>query len=204
MDQATKAKLRSEQLIGLSRLKRGLAPPGVRPGRTVEDTVLGARDKYFSQIRDSLQFFFPVYCHHRPPGLPKLARLFADLALASDRFQNLDPMFEALLGDVRRLTRPDAWHDLLLIERAIAKSRIAPRVAATTARIERRIRATRMGRTRMADRDGVFYVVLKTDLIEGFGHPGRDPRRARPIDGVIRAAILRRPRTNRLELTWLA
>jgi hypothetical protein len=204
MDQAAKTKLGAEQLAGLSRLKLGLAPPGVRPGRTIEDTVLDARTKYYSHIWDSLRFFFPRYCRHRPPGFKKLVAMFDELELESDQFANLDAMFTTLLGDVRRLSRPDAWHDLLLIERAIAKSRIAPRVADGAKRIERRLRAIRIGPSRIADRDGVFFVALRTDLITAFGYPGKDPRRARPARRTIRAAIFRRPGTNRPELTWLA
>jgi hypothetical protein len=204
MEQATKDRLGSEQLVGLSRLKRGLPPPGVRGRRTVEDTVIDARTKYYSHIWGSLQFFFPNYCRYRAPGFKKLSAMFDKLELASDQFANLDEMFKALLDDARRLPRPDAWRDLLLIERAIAKSRIAPRVGDGAKRIMRRIRATRIGPSRMADRGGVFFVALSTDLIATFGYPGRDPRRARPVEGTIRAAIFRRPRTNRPELAWLA
>jgi hypothetical protein len=204
MEQAKKNRLRAEQLVCLTLLKHGARPPGVRDARTVVDTVADARIKYYSHIWDSLQFFFPSYCRYRPPGFRKLVAMFDDLELATDQFENLDDMFAILLADVRRLSAPHAWHDLLLVERAIAKSRIAPRVRDTAKTIERRLRGVRFGSSRMAERSGLFFIALKTDLIRTFGNPGRDPRRARRIDGTIKVAIFRRPQTQRVELTWLA
>lgn len=201
MDQATKTRIAAEQLARLKSLRRGVVPPGLLEQHTVEDTVADAQLKYVSHIVDSLQLFFPVYCHYRRPSTKKLLALFPELALATDHFLNLDTMFETLLADALRLARADAWHDLLLIERGIAKSRIAPRVDASRSVLARRLRAARPVPSRLVDRGGVFFVWVTTDLVTAFGYPGRDPRRAKPIKRMA-CAIYRRPRTDQPEIIW--
>lgn len=204
MEQATRYRIAAEQLVGLSRLKRGLPPPGVAAGHTVDDMAADASMKYLSHLWTNLELFFPMYCHYRRPSPKKVASLFGQLALATDPFANLDEMFDLLVDDVRRLARFDAWCDLLLIERAIAKSRIAPRIDTDAERIKHRLRALRPGRRRNIDRDGMFFIVLRTDLITAFGYPGRDPRLAKPATRAIRGAIFRRRHIDQPELTWLA
>lgn len=204
MEQATRHRIAAEQLVGLKRLKRGLPPPGVAAGHTVDDMAADVATKYLSHLWTNVELFFPMYRHYRRLTPKMVMALFDQLALATDPFANLDEMFEQLVDDSQRLAHLDAWHDLLLIERAIAKSRIAPRIDDGAGRIERRLRALRPGRRRMVDRDGMFFVVLKTDLITAFGYPGRDPRRAKPAGRGIRGAIFRRTGVDQPELTWLA
>lgn len=204
MDQATRHRIAAEQLVGLKRLKRGLPPPSVAVGHTVDDMTADAAMKYLSHLWANLELFFPMYCHYRRPSSKQVTALFDQLALATDPFANLDEMFDMLVVDARRLARFDTWYDLLLIERAIAKSRIAPRIDDDAERIKRRLRALRPGRRRMIDRDGMFFIVLKTDLITEFGYPGRDPRLAKSVARGIRGAVFRRSRIDQPELTWLA
>ena len=203
MDQATRQRIAAEQLVRLSALERGVRPAGIVDHHTVADEVAGVRTKYLSHIAHDLQSLFPRYHHHRRASSRKLAALFGALAYDGDCMRHVDALFETLLADVQRLAQPDGWHDLLLIERAIAKSRIAPRVNEPPERVARRLRALRPRRERSLDRDGMFFVWLKTDLITAFGYPGRDPRRARPLARTMRAAIYRRSRPTKLELVWL-
>jgi hypothetical protein len=177
-------------------------PGGIVDHQTVADEVDNVRLKYLSHIEHHLQFLFPAYWHHRRPSARRIATLFDDLAYECDCFRNLDALFDTLFADVRRLSRPEPWHDLLLIERAIAKSRIAPRVNEKPESFARRLRTMKPRRERRLDHGGVFFVWLDTDLITGFGYPGRHPRRARPLDHRICAAIYRRLRPAKLELVW--
>lgn len=203
MDQATKTRLRAEQLVGLTRLKRGLAPPGVRNQHTVQDTARDVQWKYLSHFSNSLTFLFPVFARHRPLTAKQLAALFEDLPLKTDSFENLDAMFDRLRANLGRSSRASAWHDLLLIERAIAKSRIAPRVSEAVNRLKQRLRTVRFGANRRVDRGGVSFMLLATDLITRFADPACDPRQAKPIGRKLRAAIYRRPSKTYPELMWL-
>ena len=204
MEQATRHRIAAEQLASMKRLKCGLPPPGVAMGHTVDDMAADAALKYLSHLWTNLELFFPLYRHYRRLSPKMVAVLFDQLALATDPFANLDEIFDLLVADAQRLAQLDAWYDLLLIERAIAKSRIAPRLHDDGVRIKRRLRALRPGKCRLIDRDGMFFIMLKTDLITGFGYPGRDPRLAKPVAREIRGAIFRRPRIDQPELAWLA
>jgi hypothetical protein len=202
MDQATRHRIAAEQLVRLTELKRGSMPAGLVAHPTTADGVRDVRDKYLSHLQYNLEFFFPAYWHHRRPNAAKIARLFDALGFEADWYENLDSLFEGLYADVGRLARPAPWHDLLLIERAIAKSRIARRVDAPPERFARTLRTLKPRRERRLDKDGVFFVWLTTDLITAFGYPGRDPRRAKPVASPFCVAIYRRPRTDTPELVW--
>jgi hypothetical protein len=202
MDQATRQRIAAQQLARLNQLKRALPPARVVDSQTVADEVDGVRTKYLSHIDRAIRFLFPAYWHHRRPSARGLAALSRAFAYQTNSLGNLDSLFDALFADVRRLSRPDPWHDLLLIERAIAKSRIAPPVNRKPESFAHRLRTMKPRRERRFDHGGVFFVWLKTDLITTFGYPGRDPRRARPIDGTICAAIYQRSRPAKLEVVW--
>jgi len=203
MDQATRHRIATEQLGRLSALVQAVRPAGVVEHPTLADEVAGVRTKYLAHIDHDLQTLFPAYRQHRRPSPRLLAALGDELPYQGDCYRNLDALFEALLADVQGLTRADAWHDLLLIERAIAKTKIAPCVDEPRERVARRLRALKPRRERSLERDGVCFVWLTTDLISEFGYPGRDPRRARPLERTTCAAIYRRSRPATLETQWL-